>query len=119
MTVNFVLNNNESLYYSTQPRNTSAKLAILSILCETTPRCCKEVLRVLPPLLLGVHALEALPHVRHAQVRVQPVDLARLEVAEAQAEAGDTLHLMDVQNLLDDPLRNNQHQETSSIMTTL
>lgn len=57
-----------------------------------------------PPLLLGAVLLVLLPHVRHAHIRVEPVDLAGLGVAEPQAEARHAFHLVDVQDLLDDPL---------------
>lgn len=65
-----------------------------------------------PPLVLRLVLLVVLPHVGHAHVRVEPVHLAGLHVAEAQPETGHAFHLVDVHNLLDDSLRRTQNKQT-------
>lgn len=63
-----------------------------------------------PPLVLRSVLLVFLPHVRHAHVGVEPVDLAGLDVAETEAETCHTFHLVDVHDLLYDPLRSKNTQ---------
>lgn len=58
-----------------------------------------------PPLILWVAALISLPYVRDAHVRVEPVNLACLQMAEPQAKTRNTPHFVDVHNLLNDPLK--------------
>lgn len=72
-----------------------------------------------PPLVLWSVLLVFLSHVGHAHVGVEPVDLAWLDVAEAEAETCHTFHLVDVHDLLYDPLRRKKKKNHTHGLTLL
>lgn len=70
-----------------------------------------------PPLILRSVLLVFLPHVGHGHVGVEPVDLARLDVTEAEAETCHIFHLVDVHDLLYDPLKRKNTQTRVNTIT--
>lgn len=72
-----------------------------------------------PPLVLWSVLLVFLSHVGHAHVGVEPVDLAWLDVAEAEAETCHTFHLVDVHDLLYDPLRRKKNKKPHTRVNTI
>lgn len=69
-------------------------------------RSSPSLLPLSPPLVIWSRLLIFLPDVGHAHIWVEPVHLVpELAVAETQAKAGRPADFVDVQNLLDDPLK--------------
>lgn len=59
-----------------------------------------------PPVVLRMAVLVPLPHMRHAHVRVEPMNFTSSQLAKAQTKAGHTPHLVDVHDLLYNALKN-------------
>lgn len=68
-----------------------------------------------PPVVLRMAVLIPLPHMRHAHVRVEPMNFTSSQLAKAQTKAGHTPHLVDVHDLLYNALKNT----CKNLMTTL
>lgn len=54
----------------------------------------------------------SLPHVRHAHVRMEPVNFTCPQVTQTQTEAGHTPHLVDVHDLLYNALYKTHRRKT-------
>ncbi len=80
---------------------------ISSCVCE-----CWLCVNDLPPFVLWAVLLVSLPHVGHAHIRVEPVDVARWNVSETQPETSHVFNLMNVHDLLNDSLQTQNTQFT-------
>lgn len=61
--------------------------------------------------------LVPLSHMRHAHVRVEPMNFTCSQLAKAQTKAGHTPHLMDVHDLLYNALKNTHNNLVTTYST--
>lgn len=94
-----------------------SRLGLSDTVLYSSSGVCECLLRVkrvndLPPFVLRAILLVFLPHVGHAHIRVEPVDVARRDVSETQPKTSHVFDLMNVHDLLNDSLQTQNTQFT-------